>query len=145
MRMMNPYYYEPIIHETEDLVVPIVRVLKDIRPDGFSNELQELISDIRPDNIEQNLLREWEMLNISIEKLKAENKEQNLMKTFEGKRSDLSKRIIILRARIVNIMRGLLENSNTVPEAHFKSILELSEPNQPLKMLLIGLYGLIDV
>ena len=86
MRMMNPYYYEPIIHETEDLVVPIVRVLKDIRPDGFSNELQELISDIRPDNIEQNLLREWEMVNISLEKMIAENIEQNIMKAFEGKR-----------------------------------------------------------
>lgn len=40
MRLMNPYYYEPLIHDTEDLVLPIVRLLKEIRPDSFCNELQ---------------------------------------------------------------------------------------------------------
>jgi hypothetical protein len=40
MRVMHPYYYEQVIHNTEDLVVPIVHILKDIRPDSFCNELQ---------------------------------------------------------------------------------------------------------
>jgi hypothetical protein len=42
-------------------------------------------------------------------------------------------------------MRGLLENSNTVSETIFKSIMVLIENNKPLEILLNGLYGLIDV
>lgn len=145
MRVMNPYYYEPVIHYTEDLVGPIVRLLKEIRPDGFCNELQELLSDIRPDNPEHNLLREYELVTSSIEKLKEEKREQqNVIKSFEGKRQDLSKRISILKIRIIHIMRGLLESSSTVSEPIFKDVVRLCEDNQPLEILLNGLFGLTD-
>lgn len=83
-----------------------------------------MISDIRPDNPENNLLREWEIVNATIEKLKSDKKDTTI-KAFEGKRTDLIRRITVLKMRIINIMRGLLENSQSVSDPIFRSIAAL--------------------
>lgn len=108
LRMLTPHYHEKIIHDTDDLVGPIVSLLKAIRPEHFCNELQELLSDIRPDNEENNLVRELEMLEASIERLRKDEKDKNLQKTLEARRSALTSKVDILRQRITSLLRAIL-------------------------------------
>jgi hypothetical protein len=66
------------------------------------------------------------------------------IKSFEDQQIERSRKITILKRRIVIILRGFLENSSTISENIFKSTVILNEGNRPLEILLNGLYGLMD-
>lgn len=141
LRLLTPFYQDRVLHDTDDLVTPIIKVLKAIRPEHFSNDLQELMSDIRPDSPENNLIRERELMAANIERVKADHKDRELLKGLENKRAQLDYKITILKERVISMLRALLESSNTVTEVLFRSVVGWVT-DRPRRTLLEGLFGL---
>jgi hypothetical protein len=68
-----------------------VKILKAIRQDHFSNDLQELASDLKPDSPENNLMRERELLCANIQRVKGQD--EGLVRGLENKRIQLDAKI----------------------------------------------------